>query len=56
MSEIVNDDVQRKREYHQEWRKNHQESVIASQLRYWMKKAEEAKLTKDILEARSKEA
>lgn len=53
MSEIINEDVQRRREYHQEWRRKHQKSVIAAQLRYWMKKAEEAKRAEATTEIRS---
>ena len=42
MSEISRDQkIQRKREYHREWRKNHPEAVKAAQLKYWTKKAEE---------------
>ena len=33
--------IQRKREYHREWRKKHPESVKAAQMRYWTKKAAE---------------
>ena len=42
MSENIKDrEIQRKREYHRNWRKNHPESVKAAQVRYWAKKAEE---------------
>ena len=34
---------QRKREYYREWRKNHPEAVQAAQLKYWTKKATEAR-------------
>ena len=34
-------EIQRKREYHREWRKKHPESVKAAQMRYWTKKAAE---------------
>lgn len=34
-------EIQRRREYHREWRKNHPDSVLAAQVRYWTKKAAE---------------
>ena len=34
-------EIQRKREYHREWRKNHPDADKAAQVRYWTKKAEE---------------
>ena len=40
-------DIQRKREYHREWRKKHPESVKAAQMRYWTKKAAEMKETSE---------
>ena len=44
MTEIMKQrEIQRKREYHREWRKKHPESVKAAQMRYWAKKAAEIK-------------
>lgn len=39
MSEEVDYKTQRKRDYHREWRKNHPESVMAAQMKYWAKKS-----------------
>lgn len=44
MSEYAREkQLQKKREYYREWRAKHPDSVKASQLRYWTKKAEEMK-------------
>ena len=53
MSEMIDYKAKKKREYYREWRKNHPEAVRAAQLRYWMKKAEEAKQTEATMEIRS---
>ena len=34
-------EIQRKREYHRKWRAEHQDSVRAAQMRYWMRNAQE---------------
>jgi len=34
---------QDRRDYHREWRKNHPDNIIETQLRYWQKKARQAK-------------
>ena len=44
MSEYTREkQLKKKREYYREWRAEHQESVKASQIRYWTKKAEEVR-------------
>lgn len=40
----TNESTNRKnREYHRKWRESHPESVRAAQVKYWNKKAQEAK-------------
>ena len=51
MSEKTEYEIQKKREYHREWRKNHPESVRAAQVKYWTKKAEEARQAPEIRSA-----
>lgn len=53
MSETIDYKTQKKREYHREWRKNHPEAVRAAQMRYWTKKAAEARQTEAVPEIRS---
>lgn len=55
MSDTIDYKTQKKREYHREWRKNHQESVKAAQMRYWSKKIEAAAQNQPSLETRSEE-
>ena len=56
MSEYIKErDLQRKREYHREWRKKHPESVKAAQMRYWAKKAAEMKISASDSEAETTE-
>ena len=40
--------LKKKREYYREWRKNHKESVKASQVKYWAKRAAEQQQTVEI--------
>ena len=44
---ITEREIQRKREYHREWRKKHPESVKAAQMRYWTKKAAEMEMRQE---------
>ncbi len=56
MSEYLRErEIQRKREYHRNWRKNHPEAVRAAQMRYWAKKAEEMRNQVNEPETRSGE-
>ncbi len=49
MSDYINErELERKREYHRKWRAEHRDSVAASQLRYWSKKAEEMRSSAEI--------
>lgn len=50
--------AQQRREYYRKWRAEHPESVRASQMRYWTKKAEESNrsaVTPEEVETRSME-
>ena len=35
-------EIKRRREYHRKWRAEHPDKVRAAQMRYWVKKAEQA--------------
>ena len=49
MSDYVRErQLQKKREYYRKWRADHRDSVRASQVRYWTKKAAETAATTDI--------
>lgn len=46
MNDYVKDrQTQRKREYHRKWRAEHQDSVRASQMKYWSRKLAEMQQT-----------
>jgi len=42
MPNLTAEEIQARREYHREWRKNHPDNIRETQLRYWSKKAREA--------------
>ena len=42
MPNLNAEEIQARREYHREWRKNHPDNIRETQLRYWSKKAREA--------------